>query len=71
MAKETIEGTFRKMKVGQRHDFPFASYTGVRSEAVRQNKEARLLKRITEHEVAFRVSSLKKNEGFCSVIRVK
>ena len=71
MAKETIEGTFRKMKVGQKRDFPFASYTGVRSEAVRQNKEARLLKKIAEHEIAFRVSSLKKNEGLCSVIRIK
>lgn len=69
--KKTIEGTFRSMKVGQERDFPFTSYTGVKAEQARQNKEARLLGKIGKTDIAFRVSSLKKNEGFCSVIRVK
>ena len=71
MAKETIEGTFRTMKVGQERNFPFTSYTGVKAEQSRQHKELRTLKRLAENEIAFRVSSLKKNEGLCTVIRVK
>ena len=71
MKNETIESAFRKLKVGKTKDFPFTSYTGIRSEATRQNKEARLLKKISDDEVAFRVSISKKKEGFCTVIRVK
>lgn len=69
----TITGIFDQMKVGDLFKIPFdeSRYTGIKSEAARRNRDARLTKELKSGlDIKYRVSKVE-HPGFTSVIRIK
>lgn len=64
---------FDMMKVGDIYKVPFdkSRHTGIKSEAVRRNREARLVNKLKANmDLMFRVSKTE-HPGYISIIRLK
>lgn len=64
---------FDEMKIGDIYKVPFdkSRHSGIKAEASRRNKNARLLKRLRgKIDIMYRVSETE-NPGFTSIIRIK
>jgi hypothetical protein len=64
---------FDEMKIGDIYKVPFdkSRHAGIKSEASRRNRDARLLKKLRgKMDIMYRVSETE-NPGFTSIIRIK
>lgn len=64
---------FDSMRVGDIYKVPFdkSRHSGIKSEAARRNRDARLKKKLkSKIDLMFRVSEME-NPGFTSIIRLK
>ena len=64
---------FDKMRVGDIYKVPYdkSRHTGIKSEAARRNRDARLTKKLKSNiDLMFRVSETA-NPGYTSIIRLK
>ncbi|WP_106827694.1 hypothetical protein [Parabacteroides pacaensis] len=69
----TITEMFDRMKVGDLFKIPYdkSRHSGIKSEAARRNRDARLTKELkSKMDLKFRVSEIE-HPGYTSVIRIK
>lgn len=69
----TITGMFDRMQIGDIYKIPYnkSRHSGIKSEAARRNRDARLIKELQNRmDLRFRVSEVE-YPGYTSVIRLK